>query len=51
MQILNEILYAFFKIFPFFAENLPFSPTVFDLLLVEDSFSGGLRGKLGVLHY
>ena len=37
-----RFLKFFFKIFPLMiAENLP-PPTVFDLLLVEGSFSGGL---------
>ena len=40
----NEILHVFVKIFPLTnTENLPL--TVFDLLLVEVSFSGGLRAR------
>ena len=56
MQILNEVLHVFLKIFPLMiAENLPFYSTVFDLILVEDSFSGGSGARcaaslVGPLH-
>ena len=43
MRILNEILHVFSRFFPLIAENLP--PSVFDLLLVEGSFLGGLRAR------